>query len=134
MKQHLAHKTGDVAPCPEVAGEVERDVNTLLQEFKEKKADKIRRTRDLEQEIARSINRIDVDEDDDEDDDLLAFARYRSLQQHLLLNPIQVPKIMAIFKYPKLLLSHNSWRRFEFKLSISDGYNVIILFPTTRDK
>ncbi|KAJ8420576.1 hypothetical protein Cgig2_019034 [Carnegiea gigantea] len=92
LKQHLAHKTGDVAPCPEVAAEVKRDMNKLLQEFKEKKTDKIRRTRDLEQEIARSINRIDVDEDDDEDedDDQLAFARYQSLQQHQLHHDQQV--------------------------------------------
>jgi len=48
-KQHLAHKTGDVAPCFEVSAEVKRDMNKLLQEFKEKKKDKVRRTRDLEQ-------------------------------------------------------------------------------------
>ena len=46
-----------------MSAKVKRDMNKLLQEFKEKKKDKVRRTRDLEQEIARSINRIDVDED-----------------------------------------------------------------------
>ncbi|KAJ8441012.1 hypothetical protein Cgig2_021376 [Carnegiea gigantea] len=65
-------------------------MNKLLQELKEKKIDKVRRTRDLEQEIARSINRIDVDEDDDEDNDQLAFARYQSLQQHQLRHDQQV--------------------------------------------
>ena len=80
LKQHLAHKTGDVAPCLEVFVEVKRDMSKLLQEFKEKKKDKVRMTRDLEQEIARSINRIDIDEDEDEDDDQLAFSRYQSLQ------------------------------------------------------
>ena len=65
-------------------------MNKLLQEFKEKKKDKVRRTRDLEQEIARSINRIDVDEEDDEDDDQLAFARYQSQQQHQLHHDQQV--------------------------------------------
>ncbi|KAJ8449976.1 hypothetical protein Cgig2_029338 [Carnegiea gigantea] len=90
LKQHLTHKTGDVASCPEVSAEVKRDMNKLLQEFKEKKKDNVRRTRDLEQEIARSINRIDVDEEDDEDDDQLAFARYQSLQQHQLHHDQQV--------------------------------------------
>ncbi|KAJ8436089.1 LOW QUALITY PROTEIN: hypothetical protein Cgig2_011911 [Carnegiea gigantea] len=90
LKQHLAHKTGDVAPYLEVSVEVKRDINKLLQEFKEKKKDKVRGTRDLEQEIIRSINRIDVDEDDDEDDDQLAFARYQSLQQHQLHHDEQV--------------------------------------------
>ncbi|KAJ8433585.1 hypothetical protein Cgig2_012598 [Carnegiea gigantea] len=65
-------------------------MNKLLQEFKEKKKDKVRRTRDFEQEITRSINRIHVDEDDDEDDDQLAFARYQSLQQHQLHHDQQV--------------------------------------------
>ncbi|KAJ8440945.1 hypothetical protein Cgig2_020487 [Carnegiea gigantea] len=90
LKQHLAHKTDDVAPCLEVSAEVKRDMNKLLQEFKEKKTDKIRRARDLEQEITILINRIDVDEDDDEDDDQLSFARYQSLQQHQLHHDQQV--------------------------------------------
>ncbi|KAJ8433586.1 hypothetical protein Cgig2_012599 [Carnegiea gigantea] len=61
-----------------------------ITQFKEKKKDKVRRTRDLEQEIARSINRIDFDKNDDEDDDELAFARYQSLQQHQLHHDQQV--------------------------------------------
>ena len=80
LKQHLAHKTGDVAPCPQVSAEVKRDMNKLLQEFKEKKKEKVRRTRDLEEEITRSITQIDVDDDDD-DDEQLAYGRYISRQQ-----------------------------------------------------
>ncbi|KAJ8434362.1 hypothetical protein Cgig2_031608 [Carnegiea gigantea] len=76
LKQHLAYKTGDVAPCPKVSADVKRDMNKLLQEFKEKKKD-----RDLEEEIARLINRIDVDDDDADDDNQLAFGRYQSPQQ-----------------------------------------------------
>ncbi|KAJ8439046.1 LOW QUALITY PROTEIN: hypothetical protein Cgig2_014466 [Carnegiea gigantea] len=55
---------GDVAPRPEVSPEVKRDMNKLRQEFKEKNQDKVRRTTDFEEEIPRSINRIDVDDDD----------------------------------------------------------------------
>ncbi|KAJ8424642.1 hypothetical protein Cgig2_009122 [Carnegiea gigantea] len=35
-------------------------MNKLLEEFKEKKKDKVRRGRDLEEEIARSLNQIDA--------------------------------------------------------------------------
>jgi len=40
LKQHLAHKTGDVAPCPDVFVEVKRDMMKLLQDYKEKKRPK----------------------------------------------------------------------------------------------
>ncbi|KAJ8430740.1 LOW QUALITY PROTEIN: hypothetical protein Cgig2_009631 [Carnegiea gigantea] len=84
FKAHLTHERGDVAPYSEVSAKGKRDLNKLLQEFKEKKKEKVRRTRDLEEEIARSINRIDVDNDDDDDNDnQLAFGRCQSLQQQL---------------------------------------------------
>jgi len=69
LKQHLAHKTGDVIPCPQVSADAKRDMNKLLQEFKEKKTKKVRRTRDLEEEITRSITQID-----DDDDEQLAYG------------------------------------------------------------
>jgi len=71
LKQHLAYKAGNVASCPEVSTEIKRDMNKLLQEFKEKKEENVRRTRDLEEEIAKSIKRIDVDDDDDDDEHLV---------------------------------------------------------------
>ena len=48
LKQHLARKTGDVAPCPDVSANVKRDMMKLLQDYKEKKKQKVRITRDLE--------------------------------------------------------------------------------------
>ncbi|KAJ8425475.1 hypothetical protein Cgig2_000566 [Carnegiea gigantea] len=90
LKQHLAHKTCDFVPCHEISAKVKRDTSKLLQEFKEKKKDKVRRTRDLEEELARSINRIDIDDDDNGDDDQLAFGRYQSIQQHELHHDQQV--------------------------------------------
>ncbi|KAJ8424740.1 hypothetical protein Cgig2_027773 [Carnegiea gigantea] len=76
LKQHLAHKTGDVVPCPDVSAEVKRDMMKLLTEYKEKKRQKTRIARDLEDEITRSFNR------DDYEDAQLAHARYESLEQH----------------------------------------------------
>ncbi|CAO2816083.1 unnamed protein product [Amaranthus hypochondriacus] len=35
LKQHLAHKKGDVAPCSMVSGEVRRDMMTLLTSYKD---------------------------------------------------------------------------------------------------
>ena len=37
LKQHLAHKTGDVAACEKVSVEVKRDMMGLLMEFKDKR-------------------------------------------------------------------------------------------------
>ena len=37
LKQHSAHKTGDVAPCLDVSGDVKRDMMKLLQDYKEKR-------------------------------------------------------------------------------------------------
>ena len=82
LKQHLAHKTGDVASCPDVSVEVKRDMMKLLTEYKEKKRQKTRITRDLEDEITRSFNRNDYVDDEEEEDAQLAHARYRSLGQH----------------------------------------------------
>jgi len=40
LKQHLAHKTGDVTPCPNISPNVKKDMMKLLQEYKEKKRQK----------------------------------------------------------------------------------------------
>ena len=82
LKQHLAHKTGDVALCPDVSAEVKRDMMKLLTEYKEKKRQKTRIARDLEDEITRSFNRNDYVDDEEEEDAQLAHARYESLEQH----------------------------------------------------
>ncbi|KAJ8434642.1 LOW QUALITY PROTEIN: hypothetical protein Cgig2_032920 [Carnegiea gigantea] len=82
LKQHLAHKTGDITPYPDVSADVKRDMMKLLQDYKEKKRQKTRITRDLEDEITRSFNRDDYVDDEEEDDAQLAHARYQSLEQH----------------------------------------------------
>jgi len=83
LKQHLAHKKGDVAPCPDVSANVKRDMMRLLQDYKEKKIQKVRITRDLEDEITRSFNQNAlVDDEEEEEEDQLAYARYQSLEQH----------------------------------------------------
>ncbi|KAJ8432508.1 hypothetical protein Cgig2_001101 [Carnegiea gigantea] len=81
LKQHLAHKTGDVAPCLDVSAEVKRDMMKLLQDYKEKKRQKTRIARDLKDEITRSFHHNDY-VDDEEEDAQLAHARYQSLEQH----------------------------------------------------
>ncbi|KAJ8444195.1 LOW QUALITY PROTEIN: hypothetical protein Cgig2_031015 [Carnegiea gigantea] len=55
------HETGNVASCPDVINEIKRDMMKLLQDYKEKKRQKIR----IEEEDAQ-----------------LAHARYQSLEQH----------------------------------------------------
>ncbi|KAJ8431326.1 hypothetical protein Cgig2_013542 [Carnegiea gigantea] len=82
LKQHLAHKTGDVAPFPDVSAKVKRDMMKLLTEYKEKKRQKTRIARNLEDEITRSFNRNDYVDDEEEEDAQLAHARYESLEQH----------------------------------------------------
>jgi len=54
----------------------------LLQDYKEKKKQKVRIARDLEDEITRSFNRNALVADEQEDQ--LAYARHQSLEQHLL--------------------------------------------------
>ncbi|KAJ8424028.1 hypothetical protein Cgig2_001731 [Carnegiea gigantea] len=82
LKQHLAHKTSDVAPYPDVSAEVKRDMMKLLTEYKEKKRQKTRIARDLEDEITRSFNHNDYVDDEEEEDAQLAHARYENLEQH----------------------------------------------------
>ncbi|KAJ8429414.1 hypothetical protein Cgig2_015635 [Carnegiea gigantea] len=82
LKQHLAHKTGDIAPCPNVSAEVKRDMMKLLQDYKEKKRQKTRIARDLEDEITQSFHHNDYVDDEEEEDAQLAHARYQSLEQH----------------------------------------------------
>ncbi|KAJ8432219.1 hypothetical protein Cgig2_003365 [Carnegiea gigantea] len=91
LKQHLAHKTGDVAPCPDVSADVKRDMMKLLQDYKEKKRQKTRITRDLEDEITRSFNRDDYVDEKEEKDAQLAHARYQSLERHR--RPPRVPQM-----------------------------------------
>ncbi|KAJ8435435.1 hypothetical protein Cgig2_012556 [Carnegiea gigantea] len=74
LKQHLAHKT-------DVSAEVKRDMMKLLEGYKEKKRQKTRIARDMEDEITRSFNHTDY-VDDEEEDAQLAHARYQSLEQH----------------------------------------------------
>ncbi|KAJ8431783.1 LOW QUALITY PROTEIN: hypothetical protein Cgig2_026660 [Carnegiea gigantea] len=54
----------------------------LLTEYKEKKRQKTKIARDLEDEITRSFNHNDYVDDEEEEDAQLAHARYESLEQH----------------------------------------------------
>jgi len=47
----------------------------LLQDYKEKKKQKVRITRDLEDEITRSFNSNTLVDDEEEEDDQLAYAK-----------------------------------------------------------
>jgi len=66
----LPHKTGDIAPCSDVSIDVKRDIMKLLQDYKEKKKQKVRITRDLEDEITTSFNcNALVNEENKEEED-----------------------------------------------------------------
>ncbi|XP_056687918.1 uncharacterized protein [Spinacia oleracea] len=82
LKQHLAHKSGDVAPCGSVSVDVKREIMALLMQTKDKKTEKNRMTRDFEDEIVRSMNRPIDDDDDDDDDPELEYALRQSRTQH----------------------------------------------------
>ncbi|KAJ8452657.1 hypothetical protein Cgig2_004993 [Carnegiea gigantea] len=71
LEQHLAYKTSNVAPCPDVSTKRKRDKKTRI-------------ARDLEDEITRSFNRNDYVDDDEEEDAQLPHTRYQSLHQHRL--------------------------------------------------
>ncbi|KAJ8419836.1 hypothetical protein Cgig2_029902 [Carnegiea gigantea] len=53
-----------------------------LQDYKEKKRQKTKIARDMEDEITRSFNRNDYVDDEEEEDAQLAHARYQSSEQH----------------------------------------------------
>ncbi|KAL2934403.1 DNA-directed RNA polymerase subunit L [Bienertia sinuspersici] len=66
LKQHLAHKKGDVAPCEYESAEVKRDMMSLLMKYKDKKKrDKQRMDREYEEELIKSMNRPNDDDDDE---------------------------------------------------------------------
>ncbi|CAO2830866.1 unnamed protein product [Amaranthus hypochondriacus] len=81
LKEHLAHKRGNVAPCTNVSAPVQRDMTSVLKEYKDKKKDKITRTCELENELIRANNRGFKDDDDDDDDIQLEIARQQSRMQ-----------------------------------------------------
>ncbi|GMI70409.1 hypothetical protein HRI_000710200 [Hibiscus trionum] len=47
LKEHIAHKIGEVTPCPNVTGIIRESMMKLLKEAKEKKFDKRRRTNEF---------------------------------------------------------------------------------------
>ncbi|KAJ8426109.1 hypothetical protein Cgig2_031776 [Carnegiea gigantea] len=61
---------------------IEQEESSTIGEYKEKKRQKTRIPRDLEDEITRSFNRNDYVDDKEEEDAQLAHARYESLEQH----------------------------------------------------
>ena len=51
LKEHLAHKRGNVAPSTNVSAPVQRDMASVLKEYKDKKKDKIIQIVELEDEL-----------------------------------------------------------------------------------
>ncbi|CAO2822525.1 unnamed protein product [Amaranthus hypochondriacus] len=80
LKEHLAHKRGNVAHCTNVSAPVQRDMASVLKEYKDKKVDKVIRTSELENELIRANNH-GFEDDDDDDDIQLEIARQQSQMQ-----------------------------------------------------
>ncbi|KAL2931551.1 DNA polymerase I [Bienertia sinuspersici] len=76
LKQHLAHKKGDVAPCENVSADVKKDMMALLMDYKDKKKDKRRIDREVEDELRQSIH------DDEDDDPEMEYAMRQSRMHH----------------------------------------------------
>lgn len=81
LKQHLAHKKGDVAPCACVSVEVKKDMMEILTNYKDNKRDKQRMEREVEEDIINSMRRAGEESDEDDDPDLL-YARQLSRFEH----------------------------------------------------
>ncbi|KAK8477885.1 hypothetical protein V6N11_031007 [Hibiscus sabdariffa] len=68
FKEHIAHKGGEVSACPNVTGIIRESMMKLLQEAKEKKLDKRRRTDEF-------LTQIRGEEDDEFFDDVSAMRQ-----------------------------------------------------------
>lgn len=78
LKEHLAHKRGDVAPCSSVSVEVKKDMMAVLMNYKDKKRDKQRMQMEVEEELINSIRRAGEESDEDDDDPELQYVRQLS--------------------------------------------------------
>ncbi|XP_028119117.1 uncharacterized protein LOC114316620 [Camellia sinensis] len=76
LKQHLAHRKGQVAPCANVSGAVRTLMTNHLNNYKGKKLDKRKMNKELTEQIRAS--QCDDDENDDEDLEMVMARQNRA--------------------------------------------------------